>query len=93
MLQRGRESFRRQAWADAEAQLSAADREDPVGPEDLERLAVATYLLGRYDDSTAVTRRIYRESIQAGDVAAAARSARSRQAQAGLRANGSRPTS
>lgn len=75
MLQRGRESFRRQAWADAEAQLSAADREDPVGPEDLERLAVATYLLGRYDDSTAVTRRIYRESIQAGDVAAAARSA------------------
>ncbi|HET9878375.1 MAG TPA: LuxR C-terminal-related transcriptional regulator [Candidatus Limnocylindria bacterium] len=75
MLQRGRESFRRQAWADAEAQLSAADREDPVGPEDLERLAVATYLLGRYDESTAVTRRIYRESIQAGDVAAAARSA------------------
>lgn len=74
-LQQGRESFRRQAWADAEAQLAAADREDPMGAEDLERLAVARYLLGRYEESAAITRRIYQESIRAGDVARAARSA------------------
>jgi DNA-binding NarL/FixJ family response regulator len=74
-LQQGRESFRRQAWADAEAQLSAADREDPIGPDDLERLAMATYLLGRYEESAAVTRRIYQESIRAGDIGRAVRSA------------------
>jgi hypothetical protein len=37
-LDRGRESFGRQAWGDAYAYLSAADHEAPLGPEDLERL-------------------------------------------------------
>ena len=74
-LQQGRESFRRQAWADAEAQLSSADGEDPLGPDDLERLAMATYLLGRYEESAAVTRRAYQESIRIGDVGRAARAA------------------
>lgn len=40
-LDRGRESFGRQAWGDAYAQLSAADHEAPLELEDLERLAVA----------------------------------------------------
>jgi hypothetical protein len=38
---RGRESFGRRAWADAFAELSAADRESALEPEDLERLATA----------------------------------------------------
>ena len=38
-LDRGRASFERQAWADAYAQLTAADRETALEPEDLERLA------------------------------------------------------
>ena len=74
-LTQGRESFRRQAWADAEGQLSAADREDPLGPDDLGLLAMATYLLGRYEESAATTRRAYQESIRLGDVGSAARSA------------------
>jgi DNA-binding CsgD family transcriptional regulator len=74
-LELGRESFRRQSWADAEAQLSAADLEEPIGPDDLERLAVATYLLGRYEDSAAVSRRAYQESMRIGDVGRAARAA------------------
>jgi ATP/maltotriose-dependent transcriptional regulator MalT len=74
-LQEGRESFRRQAWADAQELLSAADREEPIDPEDLEHLAIATYLLGRYEESTAVTRRAYQEAIRVGDVGRAARSA------------------
>jgi hypothetical protein len=37
-LERGRESFARQTWATAYAELSAADRGAPLGPEDLQRL-------------------------------------------------------
>ena len=36
---------------------------------------MATYLLGRYEQSAAITRRAYRESIRIGDVGRAARSA------------------
>jgi hypothetical protein len=43
----GRASFGRQAWGDAYAQLSAADKEAPLEFDDLERLAVAAYLVGR----------------------------------------------
>jgi DNA-binding CsgD family transcriptional regulator len=75
LLKQGRESYRRQAWADAEAQLSAADAGEPIGPEDLERLAIATYLLGRYEESSGISRRAYQESIRVGDVGRAARSA------------------
>ena len=46
-LDRGRESFGRQAWGDAYTQLSAADRETSLEREDLERFATAAYLLGR----------------------------------------------
>ena len=34
-LARGRECFGRRAWADAFAELSAADREAPLEPDDL----------------------------------------------------------
>jgi hypothetical protein len=46
-LERGRASFGRRAWADAFERLSAADRVRPLAPEDLERLAVAAYRVGR----------------------------------------------
>jgi DNA-binding CsgD family transcriptional regulator/tetratricopeptide (TPR) repeat protein len=47
----GRESFRRQAWADAFTQLSSADHETALEPDDLGLLAVAAYLVGRDTDS------------------------------------------
>jgi len=50
-MDRGRESFGRRAWADAFDKLSAADREIPLAPEDLERFATAAYLVGRDADS------------------------------------------
>jgi hypothetical protein len=53
-LDRGRECFGRRAWADAFVELSAADRETPLAPEDLERLATAAYLVGRDADSDEV---------------------------------------
>jgi hypothetical protein len=44
---RGRASFRRFAWKDIYAELSAADRVTPLEPKALERLAMAAFLLGR----------------------------------------------
>jgi hypothetical protein len=75
ILDQGRESFGRQAWADAFAQLSAADREAPLAPEDLERLATAAYLLGRDADSTDIWARAHHEFLARGAVERAARCA------------------
>src|SRR5205823_6328792 len=56
---RAREAFERGAWGDVCAQLFAADAEDPLGLEDLERLAVAAYLVGRDEDSVEVWTRAH----------------------------------
>jgi hypothetical protein len=45
-LDRGRQLFGRRAWAGALAELSAADRDASLAPDDLERLATAAYLAG-----------------------------------------------
>ena len=45
-LDRGREAFSRRAWGEAQVRLSDADRQATLEAEDLERLAVATYLVG-----------------------------------------------
>lgn len=74
-IDRGRESFGRRAWADAFAQLSAAEGDSQLGLEDLERLATAAYLAGRMDDSVDAWTRAYHEYIDACDVARAARCA------------------
>ena len=50
VLERGRESFDREAWADAHESLSRVDRAVPLGAEDLELLARSAYMLGHDDD-------------------------------------------
>ena len=72
---RGRVSYARRAWADAFAELSAADREAPLEPEDLERLATAAYLVGRDEDSIEVWERAHHELLSRGGVERAARCA------------------
>ena len=72
---RGRECFDRRAWADAFAELSAADAEAPLEPEDLERLATAAYLLGRDEDSVQVWERAHHELLRRADEERAARCA------------------
>jgi tetratricopeptide (TPR) repeat protein len=74
-LDRGRESFERRAWADAFAQLSAADRESPLEAEDLERLATAAYLIGRDDDGADVGARAHHAFLRQGSVERAVRCA------------------
>jgi DNA-binding NarL/FixJ family response regulator len=74
-LARGREAFLRRDWADVVAELSAADREAPLGPEDLERLASAIYLAGGDDDSVEVWERAHHELLRRGDLLRAVRCA------------------
>ena len=74
-LEQGRRSFAEQAWADAHAQLSAADRLDPLEPEDLERLATAAYLTGRDDAGADAGSRAHHEFLRRGEVARAVRCA------------------
>jgi DNA-binding CsgD family transcriptional regulator len=72
-LELGRAHFRRQAWAAAYAQLSAADRESSLAPADLELLVAAAFLLGRDDDGAGLSARAYRMWLSRGDGARAAR--------------------
>jgi DNA-binding NarL/FixJ family response regulator len=74
-VDRGRESFGRRAWGAAWSQLSAADREEELALEDLERLAVAAFLIGRDEESVDVWARAHHVCIRLGDVARAARCA------------------
>jgi DNA-binding CsgD family transcriptional regulator len=74
-LDRGRESFARQAWGDAYTQLSATDRKGPLGLDDMERLAVAAYLAGRDDASEDSWTRVHQESVRLADWGRAARCA------------------
>jgi DNA-binding NarL/FixJ family response regulator len=74
-LDGGRASFERHAWADAYALLSAADKEAPLELEDLERLALAAYLVGRDEESTEIWVRAHHECRRVGDLVGAARCA------------------
>jgi DNA-binding CsgD family transcriptional regulator len=73
--EQGREAFGRQAWGEAYAQLSAADREGTLEPEDLERLGAAAHLLGREDEAAEIAARAHHEHLVRGSVPRAARCA------------------
>lgn len=74
-LERGREAFRRQSWADACTLLSAADREAALEIDDLERLAMTEFLIGKESDAADVWARAYHECLRLGDAVRAARCA------------------
>jgi DNA-binding CsgD family transcriptional regulator len=74
-LDRGRAAFGRRAWGDAYAQLSAADHQAPLAPEDLERLAIAAYLVGRDADSAEIWARAHQAFLSREDAERAARCA------------------
>ena len=74
-LDRGRESFGRQAWGEAYAQLSAADHEAALESEDLERLATAAYLVGRDAECADIWARAHHKFLKRGDAERAARCA------------------
>jgi len=57
---RGRRASDRQQWAQAFAELTAADHQSSLDPDDLERLATAAYLLGRDDEAITTWMRLHR---------------------------------
>jgi DNA-binding CsgD family transcriptional regulator len=74
-LARGREALRRQAWDEAYTLLLTAQHNAPLEPEDLERLALAAYLVGHDDDCAAAWLGAHQGFAGRGDVRQAARCA------------------
>ena len=74
-LRRARASFAGRSWGDARQQFAAADAETPLDLEDLERLAIATYMTGEDAGATLAWTRAHHEAISRGDPRRAARSA------------------
>ena len=62
-------------WGDAFAELSAAHHEGRLGVEDLERLAVAAYMVGKDDDCEAAWMSAHKEWSRRGETERAARCA------------------
>lgn len=74
-LDRGRESLRKQDWGEAFVQLSAADRQEPIEPEDLQQLSIAARLIGREAESADILARAHQGFLMRGDTPQAARCA------------------
>lgn len=69
-IETAREAFARQAWGDAYELLAAGG---PLEADDLERLAVAAYLVGLDDESARAWERAHLECARLGDPDRAAR--------------------
>jgi DNA-binding CsgD family transcriptional regulator len=72
---RGRRAFGERAWNDAYEALDTADRSGSLGAEDLERLALAAYLVGRDEAWARATERAHQAWSDRGDADRAARCA------------------
>jgi len=72
-LRKGRGAYALRRWAEAYAQLSAADLAAPLGVDDLERLAAAAFLTGRDEVYAELWVRAHQECVRAHDVVRAAR--------------------
>ena len=74
-LELGRRSYLEHAWVSAFDSLTRADRNEPLGAEDLEVLARSAYMLGRDDDYVASLERAHQAYLNGGDVPHAVRCA------------------
>lgn len=71
---RAREAFEARRWREALEFLGAADRDCPLGPDDLERLAASAYLAGDDARASDALARAHRAFMSLGQAAPAARS-------------------
>jgi DNA-binding CsgD family transcriptional regulator/tetratricopeptide (TPR) repeat protein len=74
-LEQGRGAYARADWLNAFEALGRANREQPLGPNDLELLARSAYMLGLDDEYRAALEEAYHAYHDAGDASRAARSA------------------
>ena len=72
-LERGRAAYVSNAWSEAHDSLTRADATTQLGPEDLELLARAAYMLGNDDGYVDGLERAHRAHFDAGDVPRAVR--------------------
>jgi ATP/maltotriose-dependent transcriptional regulator MalT len=71
-VERGRAEYERRAWLDAYEALSRADTQSPLGPHDLELLAVAASMVGRMDEFVALLQRAHHAYVESGEALRAA---------------------
>ena len=69
----GRDAFARRAWTAAYEGLSAADQEDPLSLDDLERLAVAARMIGKDTVCADLWARAHQDCVRAGQTERALR--------------------
>jgi hypothetical protein len=74
-LRRGRASFAKRAWESAFSQLSGADLQGPIEPDDLEQLAYGAHLTGRESESNDLLARAHQGFLGAGQTCRAVRCA------------------
>jgi DNA-binding CsgD family transcriptional regulator/tetratricopeptide (TPR) repeat protein len=74
-LDRARTCYEQRAWAEAFQAFLLADQETPLAVEDLERLAMAAYLVGRDDEYLSTLERAHNAHLTARQYARAVRCA------------------
>jgi DNA-binding NarL/FixJ family response regulator len=74
-IERGRAAYARRAWSEAFDLLTEADREAPLGLDDLEMAGFAAQYCGHDEVAGQLAARIHRAALIAGDFARAARMA------------------
>jgi DNA-binding NarL/FixJ family response regulator len=74
-LERGRQAFQHQVWSEAFSQLASADRDQPLDPDDLLPLALASMLTAHDAECADALTRAHEGFLERGDVARAAQCA------------------
>ena len=74
-LHEAREAYERRAWRDAYEAFTGADEAAPLAAHDLERLAIASYLVGRDAEFQRLIERLHHLHVGADDPEGAARCA------------------
>jgi DNA-binding CsgD family transcriptional regulator len=74
-LDLGRAAFARSAWREAHEQLSAANQQAALLPDDLEQLGTAAYLIGKDEESIETLTRLNHVCLEQGLVEGAVRAA------------------
>src|SRR5215831_3470030 len=72
---RGRRAFEQRAWGDAYDALSQASKIEPLGADDVERLAWSATLTGRDEPALEAFERLHQLRLEAGEHHRAARAA------------------
>src|SRR4051794_12411345 len=74
-IERGRQSFREQRWGQAFSELSAAERESTLDPQDLTLLSQAAMLVGKDQEGANFLARAHQGFVSRGETQAASRCA------------------